>query len=181
MLYFATWRFALKQIRSEQFQANYTTFARKFTLMVLAAYCVYAVTLFYEFNVNMSYSLPGKLFVVNKTDQGKVVQRGEVYAFKYYGGFYPHNTKFTKHIVGVAGDVVTMDADRNFYINNKFVGQAKPFSKGGQPLEANPFRGVIPTGKFWFATSEVDGFDSRYALAGLGDLQDIIGRSHRLF
>lgn len=181
MLYFATWRYAMKQIKSEQFQANYTAFARKFTAMVTLAYLIYGITLFYEFNVNLSYSLPGKLFMVDKTEAGKVVRRGEIYAFKYYGDFYPHNTKFTKRIVGVAGDVVSMDAERRFYINGLFVGQAKEFAQSGKALIPNRFQGVIPEGKFWFATSEVDGFDSRYELAGLGDEQDVLGRSYRLF
>lgn len=131
--------------------------------------------------INLSYSLPGKLYVTNKLDRDLTErERGEIYSFKYYGEYLPHNLVVTKRIVGVPGDVVTEQAGL-FLINGQPVAQAKELSLTGQTLEVNPFRGVIPKGKFFFTGDHKDSFDSRYKLAGLGDVQDIVGRSYKLF
>jgi conjugal transfer pilin signal peptidase TrbI len=128
--------------------------------------------------INASPSLPQKVFLVSKLE--KTPQRGQLIAFKFYGEVYPHGTEFTKYVVGLPGDVVT-EKDRVFYINGVPVGRAKEVGLSLEPLQMNGFRGVIPPGKFWYATTHVDSFDSRYALAGLGDMQDIVGRAYPLF
>ena len=127
---------------------------------------------------NLSYSLPNKVYLVNKLDRN--IERGQLIAFRYAGELYPHGTEMGKVVVGVPGDVVT-EENRNFYINGTFVGRAKETSLDFNPLELSHFRGKIPPGKFWFATEHVDGFDSRYAMAGLGDNGDVIGRIIPLF
>lgn len=149
-----------------------------FAVLYLVTVANSLVSYFVGFGMNASHSLVGNLFIENRMDVSP--RRGEIFSFKYYGEIYPHGSKFTKRIVGLPGDVVTVRG-RTFYINDVPVGEAKEFGLLGQPLKMNEFRGVIPRGKFWFATEHVDSFDSRYADAGLGDEQDIIGRAYTLF
>ena len=140
---------------------------------------LYTLSQFFAIGLNMSPSLPGKVYIIKKHDSD-YLRPGETIGFNYYGEFYPHGTLLTKHVVGLPGDVVT-EKDRIFYINGQPVGRAKEVSLNGEPLEMNPFRGVIPAGKFWFATDHVDSFDSRYKLSGLGDMQDIVGRAYKIW
>lgn len=140
---------------------------------------LYAMTFIFAIGINVSPSLPGKVYIIKKHDSD-YLRPGEIIGFNYYGDFYPHGTLLTKNVVGLPGDVVT-EKDRVFYINGQSVGRAKEVSLNGEPLEMNPFRGVIPAGKFWFATDHVDSFDSRYKLSGLGDMQDIIGRAYKIW
>ena len=128
--------------------------------------------------VNLTDSLPKKFYAINKIDRN--VKKGQLISFRYCGEFYPHGTQVGKKVLGVPGDVVT-EENRNFYINGIFVGRAKELSLSGQPIDASAFRGVIPKGKFWFGTDHVDSFDSRYAMAGLADDNDVIGHIIALF
>ena len=151
-----------------------------FTWMVLFALAIFYFGRMVGFlGINASPSIPAKEFSVSKLDTD--LERGQLVAFRYYGEFYPHNTNMAKYVVGLPGDEVTADENRNFYINGQFVGRAKEKSMSQEPLEMNTFRGKIPYGKFWYMTPEKDSFDSRYALAGLGDMQDVEGKAYILF
>lgn len=140
---------------------------------------VMVITHLCHFGYNLSPSLPGKVYFTNKQDKD-YIRNGEIITFKFFGEYYPHGTLLLKKVVGLPGDVVT-EVDRVFYINGTPVGKAKEVDLNGNPLKMNSFRGAIPAGKFWFATDHVDGYDSRYEMAGFGDFQDVVGRSYKIW
>lgn len=122
--------------------------------------------------------MPGHLYVVNRMD--KELVKGEVYKFSYHGEHFIHGVLFTKKVVGVEGDVVSVKG-REIFINGVSVAVAKEYSLAGKPLAVNSFQGVIPPYKFFYIGEHPDSFDSRYQMAGFGDTRDVAGRAYMLF
>lgn len=128
--------------------------------------------------VNMTESLPDKVFLVTKLDHN--IHRGDYVSFAWHGaGPYPKGINFVKIARGVPGDTVTFDG-RNVYINGEFVAHAKSTSKTGQALALGP-SGIIPPGKYFVYATHKDSLDSRYALTGWIDAKTLIGRAYGLY
>lgn len=168
----------VKRMTPKQYQ-RWIKASQIITVMAVIVLLSFYMTKLFAIGINRSASVTAKVFLANKLD--KEIKRGDLITFKFFGEHYPHGMSFTKYVAGMPGDVVTADEKHNFYINGQFVGQAKDQSTDFEPLEMNSFRGVIPPGKFWFYTTHPDSFDSRYAMAGLGDMQDIVGKTYILF
>ena len=144
-------------------------------LVVVAIMCFHT---FFKLGVNLTQSLPNKLFIVTKFDQ--VVHRGNYVSFRWHGAKpYPKGIEFVKIVRGVAGDVVTFQG-RNVYVNGEFVATAKEFSKQYEPLALGP-SGVIPPGKVFVYATHPDSLDSRYALTGWIDASAVLGRAYVVF
>ena len=75
------------------------------------------------------------------------------------------NVSFVKQVLGVAGDVVSRDADGVVSINGVVVGRAKKRSMMNEALVPGPV-GVIPDRCIYAGSGHRDGFDSRYAAIG---------------
>lgn len=136
----------------------------------------------YVITLNLSDSLPGTLFLVQK---GMKASRGELMAFRYGGGRpYPSGALFLKRLIGLPGSLVTTkDAGggfRDYYVDGLPAGRAKPESKEGLPLAQGP-EGVIPPGHYYLAAPHPDSLDSRYALVGWVGEAQIVGRALRIF
>lgn len=135
------------------------------------------VGIYYGIYVNISPSLPNAIFIVHK---GEPVTRGDHIVFKWRGGGpYDAGTPFCKIVAGVKGDVVERQG-RAFYINSKFVGNAKPISSEGKPLELAGV-GIIGTNEYYVMAPHPDSLDSRYKLTGWVKQDAIIGRAYPLF
>ena len=80
---------------------------------------------------------------------------------------------FGKHVMGVAGDLVTREG-RTFFVGGKAVAIAKVASRFGEPLALGP-TGTIPKGCYFVATDHKDGFDSRYAAIGWICARSVLG------
>ncbi|MFN3958185.1 MAG: S26 family signal peptidase [Tepidimonas ignava] len=133
-------------------------------------------------SVNVSNSLPGKLFLVHK---GAMPQLGDMAAFRHAGGGgYEAGALFLKRVVGVSGSIVTAkDAGagfRDYFVDGRFVGRAKPVSRSGEPLKPGP-DGAIPPGHYYMAADHPDSFDSRYAAVGWVAQRQIVGKAYRIF
>jgi conjugal transfer pilin signal peptidase TrbI len=128
----------------------------------------------WSFGFNETESLPFWAFVVDKDDKTPV--RGEYFQFLVPPNpYYPTNSPFVKHVLGVPGDVVTVKG-REFFINGQSVGVAKTHSKTGLVAEmASP--GVIPAGHYFMSAPNKDSLDSRYAVIGLIDAKRIVGKA----
>ena len=131
----------------------------------------------YAIGVNVTASLPYRLFII---DRGDHPARGQYVAFRWPGGGpYAKGATFVKQIVGIPGDVVTR-VNRTFFVNGHSVGLAKPLGRSGQPLAPGP-AGTLPTGRYYVRAPHPDSLDSRYALLGWMSESQIIGRAYVLF
>lgn len=131
----------------------------------------------FVFGWNVSESLPYHAFVARK---GTVPDRGDLVAFRWHGGgHYPVGAVFMKIAAGVPGDTVER-AGREFLINGRPVGAAKPFSMRGEPLEAAE-PGRLGEGEYYVMAPNKDSLDSRYKLVGRVSRSEIIGKAHVLF
>jgi len=120
---------------------------------------------------NKSVSLPNKWFVIAKN---QIPQKNQIFAFiAKDSSTYKSDEIFIKIVGGVVGDQVIIK-ERDFYINDQFIGTAKIKSLKGQPL-AMSTAGSIPQNSFFAYTPHKDSYDSRYQEIGLINAQDIIG------
>ncbi len=120
---------------------------------------------------NKSESLPNHWFVISK---GQIPHKNQIFAFKAKDNpAYKAGEIFIKIAGGVSGDEVKI-TERNFFINDQFIGTAKTESLKGLPLEMSD-AGIIPEHSFFAYTTHKDSYDSRYKEIGLINEQDIIG------
>jgi len=127
---------------------------------------------------NWTPSLPYRIVLV---DRGPApLGRGDLIVYAFDGEAadrdYPglKRQPFFKRIVGVAGDVVTVDG-RDVFINGLHVGRAKTHTFDRRPLE--PIApAVIPPGHVYVQGSSADSFDSRYRSSGLVSTADVVAR-----
>jgi conjugal transfer pilin signal peptidase TrbI len=132
--------------------------------------------------LNVSDSLPGTIFLIRK---GSPAARGDLVAFHYGGGGpFTRGALFLKRVVGVPQSIVTRrDAGngfRDYFVDGRYVGRAKPKSRTGMPLEPGP-TGVIPPDHYYMTAPNPDSLDSRYALVGWVAGGEIVGRAFRIF
>ena len=128
----------------------------------------------YQFALNETESLPNWAFMIDKHKLDP--KRGDYFAFVAPPNrYYPAGFRFTKQVVGVPGDVVTI-AGRQFSINGKVVGMAKTADKEGRPVEM-ALPGVIPAGSYFVSTPSPDSLDSRYRIIGLIPKARLVGQA----
>lgn len=131
----------------------------------------------YRITENQTTSFSGHLYLHRA---GEPFARGDLVAFRWGGGAtYPRGTIFIKQVVGVPGDVVRR-VGADFWVNDRYIGAAKPVSRAGVPLEPAP-AGVIGAGEYFVATPSPDSLDSRYALTGNVRAEQIVGKAHEIF
>lgn len=134
-------------------------------------------TVWLDFTVNVTASLPGTLYVVHKGGQ---YRKGDLIAYRWHGGAtYPTGVTFIKRLSGVPGDTVKRIGNE-FWVNDQYIGLAKTVSKAGVPLVPST-AGRIPAGEFFVSTPSPDSLDSRYALSGNIKATAIIGRAYEIF
>ena len=131
----------------------------------------------YALGLNATHSLPGTLYLI---ERGALPQRGEHVAFRWAGGGpYPAGVTFIKVLAGQPGDTVTRDG-ATFSVAGTALGQTKPTSRRGEPLEPGP-TGTLPKGRYFVFAPHPDSLDSRYALTGWIASEQIIGRARAIF
>ncbi len=156
---------------------------RPFTLSFITAALVlsggaYALSPWFELIVNRSDSLPGFLFLLDKTEIPKC---GDSTVFKMppESRFY-REARLIKIIQGCAGDVISVQ-DREIFINRQAVGIAMPRSSNHKHILFTISEGVIPAGQVYLTAPHALSYDSRYASFGLRSQQELLGRAYRLF
>jgi len=138
----------------------------------------WAFSMKYEMNINLSNSLGGAVYLVEK---GALPSLNDYAAFYYPSDFiYPKHARFLKRVVGMAGDTVESKGHQ-FFVNGKPVGVALPVTSDGRSIEENDFKGVIPAGHYYMQGDHPKSLDSRYKVVGLVSDQMLIGRGYRLF
>lgn len=168
------------QINSQEIKKiKARTLIKRFTIVSLFLILIFfIISPIGHFAINGSTSINGFLFWVSKIEKPN---KGELAAFNPPdGNLYPDDMWFGKYIIGVEGDIVTVDDDRNVFINNNKIGYAKPLSSGGKTLGVIK-GGIIPKGYYFMWTSHVDSYDSRYTDIGLINEKDIFGKLYPIF
>lgn len=170
-------------------------FVRNWMHYTIPLAVVFLLQFFVRFDVNYTESLPDHAFVTIKGWKSGLKHGDYVaYAFPTENPVSPFRKgdHMVKIVGGTAGDEVRKDDEGNFSILKKgaapsevamggpFVGNAKPKSMTGKPLEAGP-TGIIPTGRYYVMAPHKDSLDSRYAIVGWISDGDIIGRTFPLF
>lgn len=155
---------------------------RRAHIYIWATVAIIAFSRYFILTINVSDSLPGKVFLVQK---GSKPQRGELAAFRYGGGGpYEQGVLFLKRALGTQGSqVVARDSGegfREYFVDGQSVGRAKPFSKTGMPLQAGP-TGTIPFGHYYMMAPNPDSLDSRYSLVGWVSESQLVGRAIAIF
>lgn len=147
----------------------------------LVTFGVYVFHTYFALAWSITDSLRQKVFFVVKNQRElSYFKQGDYVYFNWQGGIYPKGTPFTKMVVGLPGDTVTREG-RDFFVNERYVGRAKEFSRQHEPLEANTFTGQIPANYFWVYAPHRDSLDSRYETTGLIHAGQIMGKAHPLF
>ena len=131
----------------------------------------------YTLGLNVTESLPERLFLIHRGEQPA---RGDLVAFRWPGGGpYKAGATFVKVLAGMPGDEVTR-IDGEYFVNCYPAGKAKSVSRQGTALEPGP-TGTLPDGSYYVRAPHPDSLDSRYALTGWVSLSQIIGRAHVVF
>lgn len=132
----------------------------------------------YQFALNMTESLPGSVFLIDKSDRKAL--KGELVAFTWKNAPpIPDGITVIKRVAGVTGDTVNV-RNRHVFINENYAGYAKESSRTGELL--NVITGyVIPKNYFFAAGDHPDSFDSRYEAPGLISTDAIKGRAYLLW
>jgi len=145
---------------------------------LLLASVVYAVSPWYELIVNRSDSLPGNIYLLDKT---MPPQCGDTTVFdmpvnsRFYRGW-----RLIKNIRGCAGDVISKNG-QEIFINNHSVGVSVVRTSDNR-YELSPITvGTIPIGKVYLAASHRNSYDSRYASFGLRERSELLGTAYLLF
>lgn len=169
---------------------HFMRYWKQYTIPLVAVAVLQA---FIRIDVNYTQSLPDHVFITVKGWKSGL-KRGDyvAYGFPAANGDavqFHRGDHMVKIIGGVAGDVVSMDEQRQFRIAEagidkqrlaalgaSAVGIAKPVSRAGNRLEPGPV-GVIPPGAYYVYAPHVDSLDSRYGAVGWITDREIIGRT----
>ena len=126
----------------------------------------------YRFGINETTSLPNWAFIIDRGNRRP--KRDQLVQFIAPDNpYYPHGSPFVKHIWGLPGDRVERRG-REYYIGERDLGFAKPFSQTGKATSLGPV-GVIPAGHYYVGTASKDSLDSRYGEIGWISADRIVG------
>jgi len=150
-------------------------------LGAVSAFSIQAFNANYVLGLNVTKSLPGTLFIINKHE---TPTRGDFVGFFYKGhkDYYPKGTVFVKIMSGVPGDEVKVKASEclEYVVNNTSYGCIQEHSSFGVPLSIGPV-GIIPKHYYAVQGTHVDSFDSRYGEVGWIEGSSTIGKAYRIF
>lgn len=125
---------------------------------------------------NKSDSLPYKLYFLLK---GHNYKQGDLVAIKNFVTKYTRDQHFTKKIVGIAGDVVTIEGDHVLVNGIKHV-KLKDKTKDHKKLTPMVAQ-TIPQQYFFVIAEHKDSFDSRYQEFGLVPKNCIEGKVYPIW
>ena len=116
---------------------------------------------FYQIKINMSDSLPGKLYLV----MNEQAECGDYLTFYIDQNPFFKNGFLTKIAKGCEGDIIKYK-NGDFYINDVYIGKAKNKSRKGKAVQ-HTVQGIIPKDYYFAWSQHVDSYDSRYQSLGL--------------
>lgn len=146
------------------------------TSMLLIGQSIFSAN--YQIGVNVTNSLPGTLFLIEKDNLD--LKQGDLVSFRNKNTILYPNKTLLKIVTGKQGDKITIDSKSRSYGVNKYQFFAKEFSRTGKKLEVFKFKkNTIPDNKYFVTTPAKDSYDSRYF--GFIDKSQIIGKAWAIF
>lgn len=145
---------------------------------VVGTLAAYSLSPWYELVVNQSNSLPGTLYVLDKT-RAPVCGDITVLDMPTDGRFY-RGSRMIKKVRGCAGDMVSRKG-RKLFINGLRVGYAMQTSTDGKYALYAASATTIPPNKVYLSASHPQSYDSRYASYGLRDITELLGTAYPIF
>ncbi len=127
--------------------------------------------------INITNSLPNKLFIVDKWQIPK--EKSQYFAFISPNNPYYQNNIFVKQVAGLEGDLVKIH-HHELYINHQYLGKIKTLSQKGYPLKAS-HSGRINKDYFFAYSPHIDSYDSRYEEIGWISKSHVVGRAYPFF
>lgn len=143
-------------------------------MILIALVFVYLQSKGLTFGVNVSESLPHKVFLVKKNEP---FSSGDIVQFNHTegrNGFFPGSTRMMKIIAGMPGDTVEFIGNE-FFINGSKLGTTKDLSLSGRELVKNSSK-VLGEDEYFVFTNHPDSFDSRYIHMGYISSSQITGK-----
>lgn len=158
---------------------SFQTTPLKTYLKFTAAFGAFAVVMFmvfstYTIGINLSDSLPQKVFLIQKNasfDKGDYIQLSHQSSDEK---FFKNGVMMVKQIIGSPGDKIEFK-EREFFINGEHFGKTKPLSKDGRNLEQNKTK-TLDKNEYFVYTPHKDSFDSRYTHMGYISPTQIVGK-----
>ena len=163
----------------------------KIVIIFVLLLIIFELTLFklnYKLSINISDSLPFKLFLVDKRQSSiDNIVDGDYIQFKnsntrYYGG-----KNITKRVLAIGGDVIEVNQYQEPIENiqatikfNDVILNVKNYTAKGTKINTNSIS-PIPNKRYFVYGIHKDSFDSRYAEFGLINKEEIIGVAKPLF
>jgi len=148
------------------------------TTSLLLTLSAYAASPWFELVVNRSNSLPGTLYLLDKTTT-PTCGDATVFDMPVDARFY-RGSRMIKLLQGCPGDTIGLVC-QTILLNNIEVADAMPRTTNRQyelyAIEA----GVIPDKHFYLAASHPRSYDSRYRSFGLRHADELLGTAYRLF
>ncbi len=145
-------------------------------IIILSMLCLLLRFQPYQIGINLTESLPQKIFLIKK---GTLPKRNDYAAFYKPNKWYKNS--FVKQVIGLEGDEIKIEADKVLIIikanGNKQIidaGIIKEFSLHGEKLARINAR-IIPVGYHFVHATHKDSLDSRYSDIGLISSEEIIG------
>ena len=154
------------------------TRAEKFIIgTMIGAAAVLFIQRHYQFALNLTPSLPYKLFLIKK---GAPAKRGDLVAFQWKGGLgYVAGVTMIKRIAATGGEMVVRDG-QTFFVNGDAVASAIERTKAGKTIQAAA-GGRVPDGQLFVVANHPASLDSRYADFGTVSKREVIGRAYAIW
>lgn len=147
----------------------------KFLLLCVGILFVIWAYRHYTIVINISSSLPQRIFWVNK---GQLPSLGQHVLFKNPIKYSEHNTMI-KIVGGMIGDIVEIHGEQ-ISVRGKLIGIIKKRSLKGELLNPGP-QGQIKAKQLFVYGLHPDSLDSRYQRIGWIKYEDIVGTAYPIW
>lgn len=148
-------------------------------LAVIAACLASSQLVVKHLTISPTPSLGKTLFLMTGHVDVSKLEDGEIVRFPFSDSFTKGRVHLLKRVGCLPGEDLTVDANKLYYCNGRYLGKAKAESLSGLPVRNFNYNGPVPAGKFFAVASHKDSYDSRYY--GFVDLALIEAKAYSLF
>jgi len=170
------------------------------------SFVCWGILSFTQLHENVSNSLEGICYILflktgsNGFIGSSPIKRGDIVSIQGYEPAYVDKKPFTKRVLGLPGDLILKDKDKNkITLVSKTSASKNPISKADMPITSEPVvlpllektsqgkpltplsAEIVPEGYVFVAGDNPNSFDSRYEEFGLVPQEKIWGKAIAVF